>query len=474
MIKVEKRKIYWFFIYPVAALTFAIISVLFILSARGYNMNFEKNGVTFVKTGMLIVSSKPTGAKILLNGRDTSKKTNFFSVKINNLGKKKYVLTLEKDDHFKWEKEINIVPEMVTWANYVLMFSKNPKIDKIDFNGDLVQSVPSLDNKQNLILTKTKDSEILYSVQNSTGEKTIILNTVKLSEDKRMSGVSVLDWSKDKRNVLITGSLKGDQRFWVVNADSKSVDDISSLTPLKFNRIIFNTANSDELYGSLNGELTRLNLRTKNVSNVLENHIVHFAFSENGKIYYIKDDKGKRSLWQAGSDLSGKTSLSDAIPVSESYTIKVDPKDQKVLLKTKENDALYLLTKVGDKNSLITIGKNISDFAWTEDSIRFLYKSQGANIVVFESDDYKKESVEYNITGSENFKNILWYDPRHLLCQSEDKAIIMDFDGVNQVTLGDSLKSTRIFFTADDGDIYFFSLAKKAEQTLLSRYRVEF
>ncbi|MDO8507812.1 MAG: PEGA domain-containing protein [bacterium] len=474
MIKVEKRKIYWFFIYPVAALTFAVISVLFIMSARGYNMHFEKNGIVFVKTGMLIVSSKPTGAKIVLDGKDTSKKTNFFSVKINNLSKKKHVLTLEKEGYFKWEKEINIVPEMVTWANYVLMFSKNPKIDKVDFSGSLVQSVPSLDNRQNLVLTRTKDSEVLYSVQNSTGGKNVILDTVKIAEDKRMSGISVLDWSKDKRNVLITGSLKSDQRFWVVNMDSKSVDDVSTITPLKFSRIMFSTANNDELYGSLNGELMRVNIRTKSVSNVLESHISYFSFSENGKIYYIKDDKGVRSLFQANGDLGGKVDLSDAIPVSEAYTLKVDLKDQKALLKTKENNALYLLTKVGDKNSLITIGKNISDFAWAKDSIRFFYKIRGANVVVFESDDYKKESVEYNIAGSEKFQNILWYDPRHLLFQSGDKAMIMDFDGTNRVVLGDSLDSLRIFFTADNGDIYFFSPSVKQEQALLSRYRVEF
>lgn len=456
-------------------LIFLTLSVAFILSAKGYNIHLEKNALVIEKTGMLIIGSKPVGADILLNGKSTSKKTQtFFSVKIDGLGNKKYILTIEKEGYYKWEKEVKIFPEMVTWANYVLLFSKNPNIEHINLDGTLVQSFPDLDSKSNLILLKTKDSEVLYQIQNSSADKSVLLDTKKQSEDKRISGISILDWSKDHRNVLVSAALKGERKYWIVNADSKSVDDLVSLSPLKFDKLIFSTGNSDELYGTVGGEMTRINLRTKNVSKVLENTVVYFGFSESGRIYYIKDNKGTRSLWRAGSDLSGKTNLSDAIPPSESYTVKIDSNDQKVLLKTKENAEVYLLSKIGEKISLITIGKNISDFAWSQDGERFFYKAKDKSIVVFESDDSKKESIEYNIPLSENYKNIIWYDSRHLLSEKDDSKLeIMDFDGTNKVTLGSITKDRLSFSSADNGDIFFFSLSK-LDQTTLNRYRTGF
>src|SRR3990167_3099651 len=284
VIKVEKRKIYWFFIYPLAALIFVAVSVLFILFARGYSVHFEKGTIKFEKTGMLIVSTKPPGTDIFLNGKNTSKKTTaFFSVKIDNLSRGKYTLKLEKEGYYKWEKEVRVSPEMVTWANYVLLFSKNPKIEKTDFGGNLIESLTSQDNKAALFLTKTKDGEVLYRMQNSSGEKTTLLETVKLAEDKRFSDIKIVDLSKDYRYVLISGVIKGDKRYWTVNTESKNVEDLTALSPSKFERIAFSSSNSEELYGSLGGELMRLNLRTKDVSSMLESYVVYFTFSTEGK-----------------------------------------------------------------------------------------------------------------------------------------------------------------------------------------------
>ncbi len=475
MIKVEKRKIYWFFIYPLVALVFVTLSVLFILSARGYSLHFENNAITFEKTGMLIVGTKPAGTDIFLNGKNTSKKTiTFFSVKIDSLSKGKYILKLEKEGYYKWEKEVKISPEMVTWANYVLLFSKNPKIEKTDFSGSLVESVPSHDNKFSLFLTKTKDGEILYKMQNSSGEKTTLLETAKLTEDKRFSDIKVVDWSKDHRYVVILGTIKGDRRYLTVNTESKSVEDLTTLSPVKFERMTFNTSNSEELYSSFGGELIRLNLRTKSVSSALENHIIYFTFSAEGKIYYIKDNAGTRSLWRASADLSGKTSLSDAIPVSDVYDARVSSKDQRVALSVKNGDFLYLVAKVGEKNSLITIGKNIIDFAWSQDGERLFYKGKASNIVVLEDDGYKKETQEYEAVDTASYQGISWYDSRHLLGLVGDKVMIMDFDGTNKIDLGDTIPKLRPSLSADNGDIFFFSVSENLEQTLLSRYKVGF
>jgi len=473
VIKVQPKKIYWFFIYPLAAIIFALICTAFILSARGYTLSIEGNAVKIEKTGMIIISTKPFGANIILNGKQTSKNTSqFFSTKLNNLGKNKYILNLEKDGYYTWEKELHVFPEMVTWANYVLLFSKNPKIEKVDFIGSLVESLASYDNKYQSILMKDKSGEVIYILNNSTGEKTVLLETAKLAADKKITDIKFVDWSKDRRYLLITGIVKGEKQYLAVNTESKSIETLNALFPNRFDRLSFNTANSDEIYGIQNNEIFRLSIRNKTITNALEKNIVYFTLSAEEKLYYIKDTTGARSLWQANSDFSGKTSLSDAMPVSDKYEIKVSPKDKKIAIYTKNNTSLYMLSKSENKSSLITMGKDIVDFSWSPHDDRFFYKSAN-NMFVFEIDDYKKESIEYVIAGASDYKNVVWYDDRHLLAQKGDRVAVMDFDGSNEVVLGDTVGDIKPFFSSDNKDILFFAKVSP-DQTLLSRYKVEF
>lgn len=453
---------------------FVAISLLFIMSARGYGFHFDENGLSLEKTGMIIASSKPSGADIFLDGKKISNRSlPFFSVKIDRLGKKKYTLTIEKEGYYKWQKELKVFPEMVTWANYVLLFSKNPKIEKVDFSGAVTASIASKDNKYTALSFTDKGSEVLYSLDNKSGEKKILLETAKMSEEQKIASVKALDWSKDHKHVLISANLKADKQYFIVNTDTKSLESLSAFTPVKFDSLVFGASSSDDLYGTSGNNFLRVNFKNKTVSSTLDAGVMYFTFSPDGKIYYIKDTAGVRSLWQANSDMSTKTNLSDAIPVSGEYEMKISGKNQKIALFSKTDSALYIVTKVGEKNSVISMGKNISDFEWSGDSERIFYKSKDSNVIVFETDDYKKESKEYDLTSSQNFKNILWYDSRHLLAQSGDKTVIMDFDGTNQVVLGSSPPESRPFFSGDGGDILFVS-SVNPEQTTLSRYRVEF
>lgn len=353
VIKVQPKKIYWFFIYPLATVAFILLSVLFILSARGYNIHFENGRPEFKKTGMFIVSSKPAGVDVFLDGKHVSRKTNgLFSTKITRLNQGKYTLSLEKEGFYSWKKELEVFPEVVTWANYVLLFSKNPDVEKIEIKGVLEQSFSSIDKKVNLILTKTAaGSEILYKINNDSGEITSVLETNKLGESKKISNIRILDWSKDHRNVLVSAVLGAETKYWTVNTDSKTVEDLSVLSPVKFDKIMFNTANSDELYGLFQGGLRRINLKTKEVTGILEKNINYFTFSLDGKIYYIQNKGKTKALYSANGDLFGKTEISDNLPVSESYEIKISDKEQKVALKTKEELTLYVVAKVNEKNS---------------------------------------------------------------------------------------------------------------------------
>ncbi len=453
-----------------AAVFFVLLSFFFILSAKGYAISFGLDGITFQRTGMLIISSKPTGSKIFLNAKDTGKTTGFFSVKLDHLWKKKYHLKLTKDGYFSWEKDVLIQPEMVTWANYVLLFPKNPVVESKSIQGNLAGSLTSQDSKAQFFLTQAGDTYTFSLFNDSTGENKKIFDTAALTPDKKITGILLLDWSKDKRLVLFKGQVGGQDKLFVLNTDSKSLLDLSAITADKFDQLAFDPANSDLLYGLSGGSLVNINLRTNTVSTIMETQVLYFAFGDDGKIYYVKDNSGQRSFLQANGDLSGKNILADSIPSSPSYAAKIETQSQQVALKTADN-TLYLITSTEGKNMLITFAKNVSDFSWSPDGSRLLYIGNG-KVTVFENNDIQKSSTEY-IMPEGSYHNLMWYDSRHILGEQGSHIVVMDFDETNCVTLGNADANIRPFFSSDNGDILFFSKIAN-NQSELSRYKVKF
>ncbi len=473
MIKFEQRKIYLYFLYPLATIAFIILSIFFILSAKGYVFVYD-DGIKVEKTGMIIVSTNPTGAQIYLDGKNQSKSTvPFLSTNLNNLKKGKYTLSLEKNGFYKWQKELSVYPEMVTWANYALLFSKNPKVEKTSFTGKLVGSMDSGDNKSSVLLTQNADNELIYLVNNSDDSKTDIFETAKMKPEERISGISIIAWSDDRRNLLVRGMKGPDAQYYLINTENKSAQNISGTFLANLDGVKFNPSNSDEAFALEGGILSKINFSSKSLQKFTEQNIIYYTLSQDGNIYYIQQDKnGTRSLWQAKTDFTGKAIITDGIPLSDGYDMKISSQNQRVALRTKDN-TLYLITQEDNKEMLIVMGKDISEFEWSPDGNRIIYKNN-ESVKDFELVDYKKESREYLITNGNGLTKFTWYDNDHLLAEKADGRIeVMDFDGENEINLASSVPGTNFFFSADNHNINFFSKVNEA-QFVLSRYVTEF
>src|SRR3989344_5322587 len=80
-----------------------------IFYARGYRLSPE-NGKTFVAgTGLLVATSTPDGAKVLVNGKLLTATNNTI-----NLPPGSYNVKIAKDGYFPWKKEIIVEKEIVS------------------------------------------------------------------------------------------------------------------------------------------------------------------------------------------------------------------------------------------------------------------------------------------------------------------------------------------------------------------------
>ena len=111
-----RRFLYIFFI-----LIFLIVVPLLSLYANGYKISISSvlDGDFFIqKTGILIIDSSPKNANIYINGKSRQfifknlfkKDTDMITTpaKIKNLSAGEYIIKLEKDGYWPWEKRLRI------------------------------------------------------------------------------------------------------------------------------------------------------------------------------------------------------------------------------------------------------------------------------------------------------------------------------------------------------------------------------
>ena len=95
-------------------LTIIAVSTVLIFQAKGYKLDFENKRIE--KTGILAISSVPTGAAVYLNGHLISA-TN---ANIQNLTPGEYHLKVTKEGFISWEKKVLVSEELVTLVEIAL------------------------------------------------------------------------------------------------------------------------------------------------------------------------------------------------------------------------------------------------------------------------------------------------------------------------------------------------------------------
>lgn len=102
---------------------------LVVLYGRGYRFGFDRGKPAFLGTGLLVVTSRPDGASVFINGHLTTATANTI-----NLSPGEYSVKIFKDGYFAWEKKIKIEKEVVTKAD-ALLFPTAPKLESLTNTG---------------------------------------------------------------------------------------------------------------------------------------------------------------------------------------------------------------------------------------------------------------------------------------------------------------------------------------------------
>ncbi len=174
-------------------------AIITILLAKGYTISQKTGAIT--GTGILVVSSIPDGASVLLDGHLTAATDSTVSY----LEPRNYTVKITKEGYFDYQKAIEVKKELVTKVE-ALLFPRAPSLSPMTFNGAINPVLsPSgtkiawgVDSgeKAGLWVADLSDGRILLA---PSDPKLIIKNTPALIFSK-----AKITWAPDSKNLLVS------------------------------------------------------------------------------------------------------------------------------------------------------------------------------------------------------------------------------------------------------------------------------
>ncbi|MDD5693141.1 MAG: PEGA domain-containing protein [Patescibacteria group bacterium] len=437
-------------IYPVVGIFFIFLLVYVLTLASGYKLFIDKGLVSFQKTGMIIVSSKPADAKIYLDGKYANSKTTlpFLSVRIADVKPGKHTIAIEKIGYQTWSKTILVKANMVSWANYTLLFPNSIKSSEISDLEDL-KLLSVSDNKRYFLYSKisAKNETLLYQYDvNNDNFKSIWPIANKTLTEAWLQNPQIISANLNNNSKVFL-KLKNNASEETVILDFSKTEPAYSyrFDPSKYpmTKTEWNPKNQNELISTMSGSLYRLVLENNGQisQNLLDKNIVDFSVDSSGTIFYVQDLTAGYVVARIQPDGSGKNNIAESVEKSKSYQFAYSRQKNYLALLPNDTKNLTAYYQANGAKTSLQLDQKILGIEWNKDGTRLAY-FDGELAKVYDFEKMEEKTVDIGT----KINMITWYyDESHLLVQGETGLFVVEYDGFNKTELASKANQVSVF-----------------------------
>lgn len=458
-------KIFGFFL---AGIFFVISSFVLIYLARGYIFELDGLKLSFRKTGMIIFTSRPNGANVTLDGKKVKQKSgsSLFPSKIAGLSTGDYTLRLEKAGYLTWSKIMHIDEEIVSWADYIVLFPKTPRKDLLVEDGKVLgaEESPDLRRIAYIYENKEKKKELWYfDALNLEKTKLYPIKKEDLASSIDLE-ISDIKWSADSSKILFRRKTKDKSELISVNTrDIENSVNVSATFNMDFTDLSWSPTDPNQLFWLKEGSVYRMDISNKTLSASLADKTISLNVTDDRSVYLVRETGAERSLWQMDTSGNNLTKIVKSLPESKNYTIKYSTANGHLLIIVDGTvRTLYLAKNIGGNINLTELSKDATDAFWSPNGKKILFINE-KNIWTYDMEKEKESEVLKDI----DVKSAFWYiDGYHIATNVGDEYKILEFDGGNPTTVGIS-KAKESFFSLEFKYLFYLGGTGKENDNLV-------
>lgn len=197
----HRRILPWIFV-----IVFVASAPALVFYTAGYRWNTLKEKIE--RNGTMIFDTRPTGARIILNGVDSGKTT---PVTVQNVVPGHYLVRYEKDGYHPWEKRLDVQSERVTFANDVRLWKISEPVNRGAPDARIIEASP---DERFLAVLETRGA----SSSNIGVWSASLAPQKRFSFPQTLGADAALTWSGDSRGLLVETATASGARAWLLNA----------------------------------------------------------------------------------------------------------------------------------------------------------------------------------------------------------------------------------------------------------------
>lgn len=444
-----------FVLYPLAGVFFCIILAVVLTLANGYRFTYTGGKVGLIKTGMLIVTSRPFDASITLNGKLSKYRTGFYllATKISALKPGDYFVELKKAGYRTWHDTLEIKPNMVTWANYILLFAEKLNITKVEVPVGNV--VGKSDNGRHLLFANTSGVFTLKSLDtNNLAVRDFWPAVVPVQPWLTSPKIISAEYSPSSDLALLHVT-NGARNEWVVSDASVSPAKLIHLNNTlgqDVENAWWNIGSNNEVYVQTKSGISLVGVNATSISTPIVKGAISFHVDDSRQIIYaIKNDNGTYSVERMNLDGGNKTTFVASVVTASSYKFAYSP--QTNILAVLNNDTgdltAYYVGNSSKKTSVL-LSTGVTSLGWSKNG-ECLYYS-GKDFV--KRYDWIKEKETIALLPSAPSSLSFYFDEYHYLVTTATGIYEMDYDGSNVVPMSESPVSAYALDTGNHNIIF--------------------
>lgn len=421
----------------------ALASVL-ILVVSGYSLN---ENLEISRSGLLQVSSVPTGANVMVDGKMWFSRTNTSKI----LSSGRHSVEISKEGYDSWTKTIEVADGLLYRLHYPRLFlQERTKEMVLETSGITFSRVSP---KHSLLLVREGGDE---------------WGLVRLDKDKitkqrlaigQVGEVLGVEWSGDENRVLMKVRQEGKINWLLVDlATTKKVFDLSSEFGVAMDEVRILDGAGSSLLATVAGGLRKIDVAGRTMSNVLAEKVKRFSYHENDVMMVLGEQETGYAL--------GHLKLGEG----ELKRIRETEANTEVALVRFYNEK-YLVTVAGKKLEVYRQGEVVlaKELSFAPDGIEvgkkgeFVLMGMGAKIAALDMESMNV--TEWGVSG----EKVGWLDNNMLYTVLEGELIVYDFDGLNRRQLVKNVSAQFPVMITENKWLYYFSDGKLMREWLVPK-----
>lgn len=417
-------------------LLFTVFSALVIVVGTYMAIRYAKGGFRVTdsgisqETGLLSVSSLPTGAEVYINEKLVTATSDTLY-----LDPDQYEVAIRKDGYTEWKKIITLEKEVVSQAN-ALLFPSAPSLTPLTFTG-IENLSPSPDGQKILFYSASNSAQKkngLYVLELSDNSLSLQRGARQISQDSSTIDLATAKfiWSPDSTQIIVFGSNRE------VLLDVSRLNDLDALSDISFRRKLLLSDWEDEMA-----------LREQQFLGKFPPAIIKIATSSATNVFFSPDKK--RLLYTATESATLEPNLIPALLGTNSQ-----PEERQL-----QAGGIYIYDREEDKNFRVGTQQDKTVFPAKSLLSTFFEQNQARpNTIATTS---ARRSLEASSSSEladlyRNYHSSLfadtyqWFpDSKHIFSAEDNRIVVKEYDNTNAVTVYSGPFYERFLYPWPDG-----------------------